>query len=229
MSGPAADNHIDVALNSLTLDSSLNLNTFQLFPRLPTELRLKVWTFTTPLPHILEIVWTGYPGEWSSVPQSRHEPYHAMRANKEAHENFLTKWTPFCLQEADKYPVCSADFPITYINPLVDTVYIGAVPKQYFCFTEDAVEALLDLPCIGELRHLACEIVEWQHNLFETEKMDKNWEIGFFSRFPKLEVFTIVDHDIDWRWINRHEERPLGVLEFVMPTQMDENNEDEIW
>lgn len=169
--------------------------TFHPFPRLPTELRLKIWGFTTPSPRVLEIVWSGH-SKWATVPQSRPEPYHALRANKEAHDNFLKNWHPFCLQKPED-GTSDPKLPTTYINPSLDTVYIGAVSRNESCFSPQAINALLLLPGIERLQNLACEIVEWNQVTMNPLKRVDRWEIGFFSRFAELENFIIVDYDID--------------------------------
>lgn len=108
------------------------LETFHIFPQLPTELRLKIWEHTFPSARVLEVVWSADHKEWSSVRQSRNEPYYAMRANREAHDIYLKNWAPFCLLEP-KESKNSAGLSYTYINTAIDTVYIGAGPQSNFC------------------------------------------------------------------------------------------------
>lgn len=227
LTGDERDLHTEMKSTSLAISHG-PLETFHVFPLLPTELRLKIWEHTLPPARVLEVVWSANQKEWSYVRQSRNEPYYAMRANKEAHDNYRKKWSSFCLLQS-KDSTSSAGLPFTYINPEMDTVYIGAGPQSDFCFSSDAVNGLLALPRMSQLRYLACEIIEWHQNTSDPDKMGKAWELGFLVRFPSLEEFIIVDYDIDWTWMISGKERPDGTIELVEPTQMDEKNDQEMW
>jgi len=137
-------------------------------------------------------------------------------------------WSPFCKHQASD-TVSPAEYPLSYINPKIDTVYIGGVSFGIDSFSHKALEALQQLPGILQLRHLAMEISEWRRQEQENKFEGKNWEIDFLSLFPKLELFTIADYDLDWAFIQRGKERPVGEVTLVDPIQIEWKNPLEMW
>jgi hypothetical protein len=137
-------------------------------------------------------------------------------------------WTPFCKHQASD-TVSLAEYPFSYINPKVDTVYVSGVNFALNSFSSEALELLQELPGILQLQHLAMEISEWHKQEQDDENEGKNWEIDFLSLFPKLELFTIADYDLDWVWIQRGKERPVGEVVLVDPIQIEWKNPLEMW
>ena len=187
---------------------------FHLFPMLPAELRLKIWIYSFPGSRVLEVVWSGQ--EWTSIPQSRHKLSSAPFANREANAIFRVGWSRLCLQESMDWRSQRAGSSISYFNPKIDTLYIGAAPRNTASLSSDAIDALLAIECIPSLRYLAIETREWQNGVAHSD-----WQFGVLSRFPKLQSFIIADYDIDFVWLETGAKRPVGEIEFVYPSLVD--------
>jgi hypothetical protein len=199
-------------------------NDFHLFPMLPAELRLKIWSHTFPTGRIIEIVWSERKQNWYCIQTSRNTPNHAHVANKEAHVEFMKLWFPLAPEEdqgRSHSPTASRLFRghhMIYFNPEIDTLYIGGAPRGDDPFAPMASEKLLSIPVLQHLRFLAVEISEWYSLGLNESPITK--EMDILSRFPNLELFTIADYDIDWVHIHEGKKRPPGVLEFVESTQL---------
>jgi hypothetical protein len=202
----------------------MSYNTFHLFPILPTELRLKVWIFAFPGPRVLEIIWRG---EWLCAHESRCKPNFAPFANREANGLFLEKWFRLTLRQFPGSSGAASCVTVSYFNPEIDTLYVGATSARYYPQTlkPKAVDALGSMEISRYLRFLAFEIREWHG---EPDDFRDNWELDFFARFPKLDCFIIADYDIDWSWIHMKYTRVMGEIEFVSPIQMDMKNLEEM-
>ena len=208
------------------ISKEAEFSTFHPFSRLPIELRCLIWSFTRPQPHVIEIVWSGK--EWQAVAASRAKPNNIIQASKEAYQDFLLKWQPFCKHQASD-TASLGEHPLSYISPEIDTVYIGGHPFNMDCFSDEALEALVKLPGILQLRHLAMEISEWYEEEQVPGNHEKNWEIDFLALFPNLELFTIADYDLDREFIHRSEKRPIGEVTLVDPIQIQWTSELEMW
>jgi len=131
-------------------------------------------------------------------------------------------WSPFFLQKSSSTLNYRAEYPISWFNPKIDTIYIGASSRGVDDIYSLSTAALDALTCAPDLRYLAVEIREWYQARYEEDRQQSpDWELGFFARFGKLERFIIADYDYDWVCIGEGEERPSGEVQFVECTQMD--------
>jgi hypothetical protein len=207
---------------------------FHPFPRLPTELRLKIWSHTLPEEKVVEITWNDEHSQWGAIRASAHPTYLPGLASREARENYLMNWTRFCpYHSADLKSL--AQYPVCYINPNIDTLYLSAGTKEheeYFEETE-SYQGMSQLPCLNEIRRLGCEIIEWSMMCDQNDGFDccsSLSELEVFHIFPKLDVFMIVDYDMDWEWFEkRHVQRRVGTIDLVEQTKEHIESRNEMW
>lgn len=196
----------------------MSCDAFHLFPKLPAELRLKIWEFTFPGPRVLEVIW--FQKEWLCSTESRHRPTFAPFANREANELFLEKWSRVTLRQVaivSENPILPA---VSYFNPQIDTLYIGATQSNA-SVKLDIISALAGMDFASSTRFLAYEIREW----YNSEGEQEDWELVLLAKFPKLETLIIVDYDIDWTYLSEGRGRVVGEIELVSPTQVDMKSE----
>jgi len=121
----------------LFIQQSQNLETFYPFPRLPIELRNKIWQLALPGPrHVnIEIAFcSDRPGGTCSPFRHREEfvaPPIALSINRESRQETLRKYQvlyPYDfytnLVLSRSYRVCNKKLAPIFIDPTVDTVYI---------------------------------------------------------------------------------------------------------
>lgn len=191
----------------------MSCDSFHLFPLLPTELRLRIWTFTFPGSRVLELLRDKH--EWLCATESRQKPHLAAFANREAHEHFLRKWFRITLPRA----ILTTDFQslpaVSYFNPRIDVLYIGGA-RLINPARPEAISALAGMHFVPSVQFLAVEIQEWDSD----HMLPPDWELAFFANFPNLESFIIADYDIDsWRLFSE-DDRPRGEIELVTPMRL---------
>ncbi|KIN07465.1 hypothetical protein OIDMADRAFT_47371 [Oidiodendron maius Zn] len=196
----------------------MTCDAFQLFPLLPPEIRLKVWSFAFPGPRVLEIVWSGT--VWAYTPESRPPPNFASFANREANSLFLEKWSRLELLQWSGALKYRPGQIVSYFNPEIDTLYIGPTNAGHSSLEPRAINALAEIPITQSLQHMAFEIREWYN-----DGLLSGGELDFLSHFPKLESFIIAGYDIDWILLSRGSKRTKGEIQFVNPTKMNMKND----
>ena len=187
-----------------------SFDTFHPFPKLPVELRLKIWGYALPDPRVVEIVWCGE-GEiekwwhWWAVTASRHQPSGLLRANWESRDKFLKHYAPFCryssseLESNDVEPVkhaldcADSPHPICYVNFDLDTVYIGAPAEEDLCVSTEAFTCLLALNGVTKLRFLAWEFAEWNCTCSATDEV-----FDALSELKRLQSVIVGVSDLDF-------------------------------
>lgn len=100
---------------------------FTLFPKLPVEMRLKIWGCTPVSPRVVEIKSYGSDDQHSLCP-----PPSVLKACKEARDEVLKQYVKICGKQ------------IVLINPSIDTLFISLPDPKYF---NDFVE--LGLRCLA--------------------------------------------------------------------------------
>jgi hypothetical protein len=193
----------------------MSFNTFHLFPKLPIELRLKIWS-EVPEARVVEIEWFEQPeSKWIAPAESAHRPCGLLGVNKEARAEYLKRWSPLCEHKEPWGHAYCAHGKICYFNPDVDTLYIGPSTQELVCTCPDSVDRLSSITNISRLRFLAFETAE----LIDAPDAsnDDDWEVRLFSIFPNLEFIIVGFHDIEWRKVgisNADAPRPDGVITF---------------
>ena len=192
-------------------------DTFHLFAMLPPEIRLNVWTFAFPGARVLEIVWNGT--VWACTPESRSPANFAGFANREANSLFLEKWSRLELLQWSGALKYRPGQTVSYFNPQIDTLYIGATTMGHHSLEAKAIRALTAMPITHSLRYMAFEVREWYN-----DGLPSDGELEFLSYFPELESFIIAGYDINWSSLTRGLKRTKGEIQFVSPTKVDMKN-----
>lgn len=148
-----------------------------------------------------------------------------VRANKEARGVFLQTYTALVF----KLGIPSARRPlggrqrihdfsqhtIIYIDPRLDTLYIGPSSNNDICLTRDSISALAALPYVQMIETFACEYNEWYH-YFEGHSMQ---DLPHLSLLPQLEHTIVTTNDLTYEMLRQHEDhlacRPQGEVEFI--------------
>jgi hypothetical protein len=160
---------------------------FNLFPMVPLELRLKIWKMALPGPRIVEVYLdppeNPVTQEYDIYIRVNTPPPAVMHVNFESRQVALEKYWLLLGNKGIKH--CFAQ-----IDPAEDTIFIPW-PKSY---TETP-------------QHILANGTFWSEEARESIRslaMDqRSWEAcggpGGFVYFERLEKFTIVAHDRNWR------------------------------
>jgi hypothetical protein len=191
---------------SRALEVTISHDTFSLFPTLPLELRLHIWSHAFPGPRVVEIQWDIPVQEWTSPSENRHKTNNAAFANREANDLFLQKWSRLCLRPWDKHDARPRP-RVTYFNPEIDTLHLGH--KSY----------PLDLLKLSTTA-IACMTSErWR-------TYEGNYEFWFLTYSPKLKCYIIATCDPDCvGWGMDTVWGALNDVELMKPTEMTEGPE----
>jgi hypothetical protein len=165
---------------------------FIFFPKLPIELRLKIWELTFPGPRIIEIYKQELcRSEYQIEIQANNPPLTLFHVNREAREVASKKYIPLtesCLSlirgDTEVY-CCHAKF-----DPVQDTIYI-----PWSVDLDDNTQFFLmngeywSVDACAKVQYLAIDSQMWQSgsDLFEL----------MFIDFTALKEFTIVVHERD--------------------------------
>jgi hypothetical protein len=212
---------------SYQLQATVQCNVFHLFPKLPIELRLKIWTFAFPAPQAHELSCFG--GAWYCTPGTTAGPNYAFRANKEAHVFFLEKWSRLELHPV--WSMASKGPAVVHFNPKFDTMYIGASRGFSRSTDSDRLEALNINGISHSIRFLAYEVSQWYTELSNppegesSEEYEYSYTLKLFSYFSSLELFIIVPNDIVPAWPTSTRV-PAGEIRFLNPVQLDLDSEE---
>jgi hypothetical protein len=187
-------------------------NTFHLFPVLPTEIRLQIWSLAFPGSRVLEVVWST---RLQDTRESKQAQLRSFRQQRSQQIFFLENRSRLCLQESSGSQDNPAGPTVSYLNPKIDTLCIRAVSADSQVLNKEAIEVLAAIDAINSLRFLAVEMREWKNY-----KLAGNCKVGLLAHFLKLESLIVAEFDIDWIWIETGTGRPLAEIEFVGPLQM---------
>ncbi|KAL5322325.1 hypothetical protein ACEPPN_010298 [Leptodophora sp. 'Broadleaf-Isolate-01'] len=200
------------------------LEVFTLFPKLPAELRCKVWFHALPDPRVVEIDWI-WDTEWACRHESQDLPSGLLRANKESRVEFLKSYFPFLEvtipgtdddEDEDEYIFRSyhdllVHGSVTYMNPRIDTLYISANYGDRLNITTRSMSALLAMASLKKLEILACEYSEVKDRSESLSEIVNDF-------FPSLRSIIVSVGDLKWsHFFEDGMERPSGKVVLENP------------
>ncbi|CAG8977513.1 hypothetical protein HYALB_00008692 [Hymenoscyphus albidus] len=180
--------------------------TFHLFPRLPAELRIKVWKFVDADGRIVSVTNVYHPNEWL-VNARNYVPSSLLSTNHESRTIYLKQPAhPLTIRVKDHHKFAEngagVSFPKAYFNPEVDTLYI---PEEttYLWYRHSKLK-LFEFPyqLSQYLKHLACGWATWtmiRHwiEVRSWRNREENWNTR--KEFPVLgDVLVVVNDKIEW-------------------------------
>ena len=206
----------------------MHFDTFYCFPKLPIEIRLKIWTHALPAARVVEIEWYKERKLWYEAQESKHEPCALLLINKESRDLYLLHYKNLFSQ----YDGHNELWPLCYFNTDADTLYIGQSWRTVNHVIYGLHIALASIPFPKKLRFLAFRWELWFDVHFPGENGARllSTEEGstryieraalsipcLLSAIPKLKAFIITVSDVDSRAIVRPEiAKPIGEIEFV--------------
>lgn len=92
------------------------INSFPLFPLLPTELRLKIWGHASPLPRIIELSWPPEEHSKARSPISKTAPPSVIQACRESRYEFIGHYDELEFRDSPQ---------VILVNYSQDTVFFG--------------------------------------------------------------------------------------------------------
>ncbi|CAG8955034.1 hypothetical protein HYFRA_00007048 [Hymenoscyphus fraxineus] len=136
--------------------------TFHLFPKLPAEIRLQIWSLAPPDDRVVEVGYSFNTQRWYVYRRS-YTVCGLLRANKESRAEYLRTYLPL-------FPLCKTlddvrrrradSLPISHFNIEVDTLYIGPSRFDRWEIWEGMDVSLfrsLICPALKDLKYLAWE------------------------------------------------------------------------
>jgi hypothetical protein len=175
---------------------------FKLFPKLPLELRLKIWRLNFPEPRILKNLSIDSSGIWQGQRFSFHcQQPNTLFVNHESRKETL-KWYRDLSSSLD-----TSGGPI-YFSPARDALHLGSV----YCFTEF-------LACVKYLAERTVQIVERLSHvralILEGLFMDERYKRFLLHdhgmvRWPQFRDAEIYNQN--WRWDGEGAELEGGIL-----------------
>ncbi|PVH78999.1 hypothetical protein DL98DRAFT_633380 [Cadophora sp. DSE1049] len=213
-------------------DITTTLKEFTLFPKLPAEMRCKIWFHSLPGPRVVEIDYQ-HPGAWVCRQESQGTPSGMLRANKESRAEFLKYYSPFIEvtipveivisdddddenedddEDEPQLPYLTLYGSVTYIDPTIDTLYISASHNEEVSITSVSMRELVPMECLRTLQTLACEYGEirdgYRHLVGKS----------LTSFLPNINYILVVDGDLTFHQLFNHEmERSTGEITFMDP------------
>ena len=210
--------------NTTTSDILVTLDKFTLFPKLPAEMRCKIWFHSLPAPRVVEIDLV-FQGKWACRSESQGDPSGLLRANKESRAEFLKHYSPFLeivipvdLEGEDLYiglsPYHLANGSVSYIDTKIDSLYISANHyTEYLSITRESMNDLVSMDSLHSLETLICEYCEVKDTLVDDEEGQSP------NKFlPNLQTVLVSTGDITFDHLeNQSMERPPGEITFERP------------
>ncbi|KAH7416761.1 hypothetical protein BKA64DRAFT_636160 [Cadophora sp. MPI-SDFR-AT-0126] len=189
------------------------ISDFTLFPKLPTEIRLKIWFHSLPGPRVIEIDRTmGVGSTWCCRKESQGIPSGLLRANRESRREFLRFYSRFLkvnINKTSNAPIDRWPNSATYICPAIDPVYICANRLHDTNILTDSMEALSKIEVMKNVEVLACEFLD-------VVLCYDNYEPNV-NHLPSLKSILVVMADLDVLDLSPEEygmQRPQGEIEF---------------
>ncbi|KAE9368015.1 hypothetical protein N431DRAFT_316575, partial [Stipitochalara longipes BDJ] len=197
------------------------LQNFQLFAKLPTELRLRVGIHALPGPHVWEIEWSGPNHVWQVCPESRPSlpPLHGV--NTEARVEFFKTYTAISLVAGPYRP----DLPSSglFFDFDHDILYVAASPSAIMTYDDQVMDELNPI-FLDKVEHLAIQGEEFMCSEFDnrppynfptpaTQRIASKLAT-LLARFPRLRVLSVVVGD-DFSQALPSSTKPNGLVEFV--------------
>ena len=152
-------------------------DTFHPFPKLPVELRLKVWKHALPERRVVEIDYDRWAG-WFPRRKAAHEPSALLAACKESREEFLRVYS---LQISRKTIhrwtgsyAASYTSPVCYVDPEFDILFPIEARDKNTAIPSEGLDALVALPKIRMLRSIGIGL--WSVSELSLEAL---WSVNF--------------------------------------------------
>ena len=206
-----------------TIESAISttLDKFTLFPKLPAEMRCKIWFHSLSGPRIVEVDLESQ-GEWFCRQESQGRPCGMLRANKEYRTEFLNHYSPFLEVLVPVMIDENIDDPqnpyrlvlgsVTYIDPKIDTLYISANHWEEMSLTRNSLRHLFSTKCLQKIESIACEYHEVKDGFNDMETIT---DAGYL---PNIKTVLISIGDITYNDLaNCCLERSAGEITFSNP------------
>jgi hypothetical protein len=102
---------------------------------------------------------------------------------------------------------------ISYFNPVVDILYIGANSEDHCSISEEALKPPQEIRGLEKLRFLGCEFAEVREAFLPGLSQPQ----GPLFFFPSLEEFILASNDYNFLDISNGIKRPHGQIEWFEP------------
>jgi hypothetical protein len=180
--------------------SSTAQATFTLFPDLPKELRLIIWSYVIDEPRVIEVDWQQC--KWHPLNPERTRFPNICFVCRESHEE--------AKKICNKLHSCEQN---AWINFSIDTLYYRVKPQPYPNRLD--IKHILWLVSLERLRFLALQTDLWKVILFT------GWAPWLFQSLPNLEELILVCEDRGYkkRWT---QPRELTLVELSTEGKEDE-------
>jgi len=113
----------DTGENGGSSDSGATLDTFHPFPRLPVEIRLKIWKNALPGRRVVEIDFDRVAG-WYPAREATPEPSSLLRVCKESREEFQRVYSAQIPRKTLYRWKSYSITPVCYLDPNFDVLYV---------------------------------------------------------------------------------------------------------
>jgi hypothetical protein len=195
--------------------SAVSLNEFTLFPKLPVELRLKIWRAALPGPRIIEAYYDyeeSVNGDISDgVIRTNQPPPVLLSVCHESREETLRKYITICKPENFR----EVEHCHLLMGPSKDTLFI---PYANSNLSEHYLQATLvwgdfySEEALDKIRYFAIDTDVWDQYA--------HGHAECISKFRKLVELTLIDHEGGWLDIESHDAWRMSDtdIDFVEPT-----------
>jgi hypothetical protein len=198
------------------------------FPKLPTELRLRVWKHALPRPRVVEIEWSPVTKQWFSPFESQSERSSLSRTDRESREVYHKAYLPLAkVSRVVTQPIVSdatdpfhetSQHATSYFDSTIDILYIGPCSSEDFCVTLESFQALAASPWMQKVRLLAIEYNEWRDSRESSDTGDEMHH-KILSMLPNLTEIILVFGDIHYESlvsdVGAWASRPHAEIEFI--------------
>ncbi|KAE9368014.1 hypothetical protein N431DRAFT_486973 [Stipitochalara longipes BDJ] len=204
------------------------------FPRLPIELRSKIWSFALSDPRVVEFEWHGYNEVselWKFCSESALRSPVLFRINKEAREEFMHYYRAIRPQGREELFSSGGFFPDCYFNPDVDTLYLTPRGRIWEWAVLEPTLIHLDQTIFEDLRYIAIQLDEFptltpeeidsqppsddQHLSAELKFVQQRLH-ALVRRTPKLVELSVVLGDYAFKALRHNTQaKKKGIVEFA--------------
>jgi hypothetical protein len=203
---------------------------FMLFPRLPIELRLKIWKYALPGPRVVEIEWNPKTRQWFCPFESQSESSSLSRTYRESREVYHKTYlrlakvsrvhTQSIVSDATDPFHESSQHITSYFDSTIDILYIGTCSSEDLCVTFESFQVLAASPWVQKVRLLVIEYQQWSESRQSSDTGVK-MQHQILSLLPNLTAIILVLGDINYesllsnaeRWASRPHARLSSLMQ----------------